>query len=72
MDNTFEESAPFVNRLDSILSFMQAIKSVANRMIGFFNLTKEEESQAGIDLSGEGRGEPSISNFLLHASCKFQ
>ena len=72
MDNTFEESAPVVKWLDPIISIKQAIKSVANRIIGFFNLTKEEESQAGLDLSGEGRGEPSNSNYLFHASRQLQ
>ncbi len=34
---------------------LQAVRGVFDRLIRLFILSKDEQSQAGIDLSGEGR-----------------
>jgi hypothetical protein len=56
MDISVEETQPVENQPDFISTILQAVRGVANRMIGFFTLSDEEQSQAGIDLTGEGRG----------------
>ena len=55
MDISIEETKLDVNRPDPFSTVLQAVRGVARRLIGFFTLSEEERSQAGIDLSGEGR-----------------
>ena len=57
MDISVEEIKPDVNQPAPIAAILQAVKGVANRLIGFFVLTEEEQLQAGIDFHGEGRRE---------------
>jgi hypothetical protein len=57
MDVSVEEVKPDVNQPGPLTIVLDTVRGVARRVIGFFQLTKEEQTQAGIDLSGEGRGE---------------
>jgi hypothetical protein len=57
MDVSVEEVKPDVNQPGPLSIVLDTVRGVARRVIGFFQLTKEEQTQAGIDLSGEGRGE---------------
>jgi hypothetical protein len=57
MDVSVEEIKPDMNQPGSLSIVVKAVRGVASRLIGFFQLTKEEQTLAGIDLSGEGRSE---------------
>jgi hypothetical protein len=55
MDMSVEETRTDVNRPDPFSTVLEVFRAVARKLTGFFILSKEERSQAGIDLSGEGR-----------------
>jgi hypothetical protein len=43
------------NRASPFLAISQTVRGLVRRLIGFFTLTGEERSKAGIYLGGEGR-----------------
>lgn len=57
MEISVEEIKPDVNRSGLLSTVLQVAHCIANWLIGFFMLSKEEQLQAGIDFSGEGRSE---------------
>jgi hypothetical protein len=57
MDMSVEETRADINRPDPFLTVLEVFRAVVRKLTGFFVLSEEERSQAGIDLGGEGRDE---------------
>jgi hypothetical protein len=56
MDTPSDEYKPYYgSRSGPLLAVLRTIEGFFRRLIRYFTLTKEEESQAGIYLGGEGR-----------------
>ena len=55
MDISTDRSKSDGNQPGSFAAVWQTLKGFLGRLIGFFMLTKEERSKAGIYLGGEGR-----------------
>jgi hypothetical protein len=52
MDLSVEETKPELNLSDPVSTVLQAARRVARWLIGFFVLSKDEQSQAGIVFNG--------------------
>jgi hypothetical protein len=57
MDISVDKSELDGNRLGPFLAVSQTVRDIVRRLIGFFELTESDKLKAGIDVSGEGRGE---------------
>ena len=56
MDTPSEEYKPYYgNRPGPFLAVLRSVRGLVRRLFGFFVLTDDEQSQAGIYLGGEGR-----------------
>ena len=56
MDISADKFKPYYgNRSGPFFAVLRSIQGLVRRMIGFFTLTEEEQSKAGICLGGEGR-----------------
>jgi hypothetical protein len=57
MDSTADKYEPDMNRLNPLLTIVQTVKGITNRLIGFFNLTKTDRMKAGIQIRSEEQDE---------------
>jgi hypothetical protein len=55
MDLSTDQSSPNSHQPGHLSALSHSFRNMVRRLIGFFTLTEEDRSKAGIDLGGEGR-----------------